>query len=176
MFDNKREKKYYAWGKSVEYMKASEKDIDIVYEIVNQTIHEVYPKYYPREVVDFFSELHAKPNIKRDVLNGYVGILLDNNTVVGTGSCIENHITRVYVLPKFQGKGYGSFIIQELEKEIFLNYDVIKIDASLPASALYEHKGYITEKHEKWACKNDVILVYEIMTKPIHTNIERGIS
>ena len=29
--------------------------------------------------------------------------------MVGTGSRDGNHITRVYVLPEFQGKGYGSF-------------------------------------------------------------------
>ncbi len=38
----------------MEYIKASEKDIDAVWELVQETIKTVYPKYYPKEVVDFF--------------------------------------------------------------------------------------------------------------------------
>ena len=37
----------------MEYIKAIEKDIDAVYELVKETIKTIYPKYYPAEVVDF---------------------------------------------------------------------------------------------------------------------------
>ena len=33
--------------------------------------------------------------------------LLVDGEVVGTGSRIDDHITRVYVLPEHEGKGYG---------------------------------------------------------------------
>lgn len=151
----------------MKYIKAIEENIESVYKIVQNTVKTIYPKYYPREVVDFFCELHNRENIAKDIRNGNVGILVEGNQVVGTGSHEGNHITRVYVLPEFQGNGYGSFIMQCLEEEIDKKYRTVLLDASLPASALYEHRGYHTVKHEKYSVEDDVVLVYEIMEKTL---------
>lgn len=149
----------------MEYIKATDENIDYVFSIVQNTVRSIYPKYYPKEVVDFFCGLHNRENIAKDIGSGNVGILVVNNQIVGTGSHEGNHITRVYVLPEFQGKGYGSYIIQCLEDEIAEKYHVVLLDASLPASHLYEERGYRTIKHEKWPVENDVVLVYEVMEK-----------
>ena len=95
-----------------------------------------------------------------------------DNVIVGTGCHKNNHITRVYIKPQYQGKGYGSNIMQCLEDEIARNYDSVNLDASLPACRLYEKRGYKTIKHENYEVGNGVILVYEIMEKhflPYHT-------
>ena len=149
----------------MEYISAKEKDIDTVYELVQDTIKTIYPKYYPTEVVDFFCEHHSKENIAKDITDGRVGILVVDNAIVGTGCYKENHITRVYVKPEYQGQGYGSFIIQCLESEIGKNYDLVELDASLPASHLYEKRGYKTIRHDRWNVENGAVLVYEIMRK-----------
>lgn len=94
----------------MEYIKATKKDIDAVYELVQETIKTIYPKYYLAEVVDFFCEHYCKENIAK-------------------------------------------------------NHDSVELDASLPASHLYEKRGYKTVKHEKWNVENGVVLVYEIMEK-----------
>lgn len=151
----------------MEYIRATEKEAGQIFELVQNTIVTVYPKYYPKEVVDFFCEHHSLENIVKDIKNGSVGILLKDNTMVGTGSFAGNHITRVYVAPAFQGQGYGSFIMQCLENEIGSTYDNVYLDASLPASHLYEKRGYKTIKHDKWNVENGVVLVYEIMEKQL---------
>lgn len=158
---------YFIIGGKMEYIKATEENRESIFNIVQTTVKTIYPKYYPKEVVDFFCELHNRENIVKDIESGNAGILLDNDQIVGTGSHDENHITRVYVLPEFQGKGYGSFIMQCLENEIAEKYDTVLLDASLPASHLYEKRGYHTIKHEKWSVENDVVLVYEIMEKSL---------
>ena len=38
----------------MEYVKATEKDLEQIAMLVRDTIQEIYPKYYPKEVVDFF--------------------------------------------------------------------------------------------------------------------------
>lgn len=152
----------------MEYIKATNKNIDCVFNIVQNTVTTIYPKYYPKEVVDFFSEHHSKENIAMDIENGNVGILVDNNQIVGTGSHEDNHITRVYVLPEFQRKGYGSFIMQRLEDEIAEKYNTVLLDASLPACHLYEKRGYNTIKHEKLSVANDAVLVYEVMERMLY--------
>ncbi len=50
-------------------------------------------------------------------------------------------------------------------KEIEQKYDRVYLDASLPASHLYEKRGYTTIEHCKWELENSVVLVYEIMEK-----------
>lgn len=149
----------------MEYIKATEKDIEQIVMLVQDTIRSIYPKYYPKEVVDFFCELHCKENISKDVENGFVGILQSDDMIVGTGCYIDNHITRVYVKPEYQGRGYGSYIMQCLENQIGLKYDTACLDASLPASHLYEQRGYKTIKHERKNVENGVLLVYKIMEK-----------
>ena len=96
---------------------------------------------------------------------GRVGILKADNEIVGTGCFKDNHITRVYVKPSAQRKGYGSYIMECLEREIGLQHDTVNLDASLPACCLYEKRGYKTIKHERWNVANGVVLVYEVMEK-----------
>ena len=149
----------------MEYIKAVTEDTEQIYELVQNTIKTVYPKYYPKEVVDFFCEHHNKENILRDIELGVVGVLIEDGAMVGTGCYQDNHITRVYVLSEFQGRGYGSFIMQQLEDVIAKTYDSVFLDASLPAAHLYEKRGYQTIRHERWNVENGVVLVYEIMEK-----------
>lgn len=149
----------------MQYIKATKKDTDQITDLVQDTIRTVYPKYYPKEVVDFFCELHCKENIAKDIENGFVGILQDDGVMVGTGCYKENHITRVYVKPEYQGQGYGSYIMQCLENEIGASYHSVNLDASLPACHLYEKRGYQTIRHDKWNVENGVVLVYEVMEK-----------
>ncbi len=149
----------------MEYIVATEQDVEQITALVQETIKTIYPKYYPKEVVDFFSELHCFEKISKDVVDGKVGILKADNEIIGTGCFKENHITRVYVKPSAQKQGYGSYIMECLEREISLQYDTVNLDASLPACCLYEKRGYKTVKHERWNVENGVVLVYEIMEK-----------
>lgn len=151
----------------MEYIKATEEDLENIVMLVQETIKAIYPKYYPKEVVEFFCKLHCEENIFEDIKQGLVGVLKKDNQILGTGCCKDNHITRVYVNPAFQNQGYGSYIMQCLENEIGLHYDEVYLDASLPASHLYEKRGYNTLKHEKWNVDNGVVLVYEVMKKQL---------
>lgn len=88
--------------------------------------------------------------------------------MIGTGCFAHNHITRVYVLPEHQKKGYGTFIIKNIEAQISEKYDKTYLDASLPAAALYEKLGFSTIKHERYPVENGVILAYEVMEKELN--------
>lgn len=151
----------------MEFKLAKNQDMEQIYELVQETIKVVYPKYYLQEIVEMFCEHHSRENILRDIedLNTY--ILLENDEIIGTGTRKENHITRVYVLPKSQKNGHGTFIMKQLEEIIKERYDYADIEASLPACSLYAHLGYQTIDHGIWKCKNDVIQVYEIMRKQL---------
>lgn len=155
---------------------AKKQDMEQIYNLVQETIKAVYPKYYLREIVDMFCEYHSRENVLKDIDAGNTYILLEDGEIIGTGTKQENHITRVYVLPKFQKKGYGTFIMNQLEDRIKEQYDYAEIDASLPACRLYTHLGYQTVDHGIWECKNDVIQVYEIMKKQLKNKPMDGLK
>ena len=145
------------------FIKAKEIDLEKIVQVVQNTIKEIYPKYYPQEVTDFFLAHHNWDNIEADIKKGNVWILLKDNVMVGTGSYEENHITRIYVCPAFQGNGYGSFIMGEIETKIQIKHSKIKLDASLPACHIYEKRGYFTVEHKNIHLDGGAVLVYDVM-------------
>lgn len=82
------------------YELAQTEDLQTVYDVVQHTIKTIYPKYYPTEVVEFFCKHHNMEVIAQDIENGYVSVLKIDEKIVATGCFVENHITRVYVLPE----------------------------------------------------------------------------
>lgn len=151
----------------MEYIKAAVGMADDILDVLHTTIRTVYPKYYPKEVVEFFCRHHSREHIIEGIASGNIGVMTDNGVIVGTGCSDGNHITGVYVLPRCQGRGFGSFIMDRLEAEIGRNFDKALLDASLPAVCLYEHRGYRTTGHGVYELENDVRLVYETMEKKL---------
>lgn len=149
----------------LQYRKAALDEAERVCYIVQHTKAVIYPDYYTQAVVDFFGKLHSLDNIVKDIEEGKIGVLIKNGEIIGTGSHTDNHITRVYVLPEFQGQGFGSYIMEELEKKIFSEYDYCELDASLPACIFYENRGFRTVKHVKYDIGNGAFMIYEIMRK-----------
>ena len=86
----------------MKYEIAKKENIEQIYQLVQNTINAIYPLYYPQGVVEFFCGLHSKENIATDIENGFVRVLLSGDCLVGTGSCKENHISRLFVASDFQ--------------------------------------------------------------------------
>lgn len=151
----------------MKYINSTSNMANGICNILHTTIKTIYPKYYPKEVVDFFCKHHSKEHILDGIESGNMGVLMDGNIIIGTGCFNSNHITGVYVLPSYQNQGCGKQIMDCLELEISKKYDTAILDASLPAIRFYEHRGYKTVGHEVYKLENDVKLVYEIMEKKL---------
>ena len=130
----------------MEYTKATIDDMEEFYDLVQNTIQEVYPKYYPEEVVRFFSQQHCWENLERDLEEERIYILQDGECVIGAGSFEGNHITRVFVRKARE-------------------YESVRLEATLPAVIMFEKRGYRTIRHEKWTVRNGAVLVYPVMEK-----------
>ncbi len=152
------------------YKTAASDMVNAIYNVLHTAIKTIYPKYYPKEVVDFFCRHHSKEHISDGIASGNMGVLADGNVIVGTGCFDNHHITGVYVLPSYQKQGCGTQIMNCLENEISKKYDTVVLDASLPAACLYEHRGYKTVGHGIYELENDVKLVYEIMEKRLRVD------
>lgn len=93
------------------------------------------------EVVDFFCEHHSEDAIEKDINNGYVSVLKIDGDIVATGCFVDNHITRVYVLPEHQKKGYGTFIMKNIEEQIGEKFDKAYLDAWCPELVITKALG-----------------------------------
>jgi GNAT superfamily N-acetyltransferase len=149
----------------------TESCFSIVFDIVHKTIEEIYPKYYPRSAVDFFHAHHSKEKMEKQLSNEVTMILFDENKYIGTGSLFENEIRRFFILPEFQGKGYGKLLLSELEKRIDKNtYDKYVLDSSLGAVKFYQKNGYSYKNYKTIDLSDNNYLCYLEMYKNINAN------
>ena len=147
---------------------AKKTDLDTVRLITRTTINNIYPHYYPSGAVDFFLKHHNDENILQDISLKRVYISYDtNNNAVGTVNVKENEITRLFVLPRYQGNGYGKELLDLAESEIRETYDEAKIDASLSAKAMYIKHGYKETEYHIKDTENGDCLCYDIMVKQL---------
>lgn len=119
---------------------AAKSDFMTVKKITHTTIREVYPHYYPEGAVLFFLRHHSDESILDDITEGSVFLCVNQDHIpVGTVTLKENEICRLFVLPQFQGMGYGKELLDFAEAEIAQNYTEIMLDASFP--------GHPSERH-----------------------------
>lgn len=148
-----------------QFRKATPDDAQKVWHIVWHTKNAIYPDYYTRAVVEYIDRYYTFDIIKNDIDQGRTRVLVKDGKIIGTGSRVDNHIMRVYVLPEFQGQGFGSVIMDELENEIFADFDDCELEASLPACIFYENRGYKTVKHVKEDIGNGKCIITSDLNK-----------
>jgi len=147
-------------------IQAEKNDLSIIQQIVYETIRLIYPNYYPLEVVDFFIDHHRGENILKDIEEEKVYLLvMGNGECIGTGTIVDNFINRVFILPKYQGKGYGTFLMDILEEYLSSYTDEIFVDASLPGIRMYQKRDYEVVEFIEEVVDNNRILFYPLMRK-----------
>ncbi|MCH5271033.1 MAG: GNAT family N-acetyltransferase [Lachnospiraceae bacterium] len=146
---------------------AKDTDLKTVLQITRDTISAIYPKYYAKGVVDFFLKHHKQDNILEDIKNGCVWLLVDEGEFAGTVTIKENAVNRLFVLPEFQSRGFGSQLMDLAEEKIGENYSRIHIDSSLAAKDMYLKRGYKEKRTCKIKADNGDILVYDEMEKSV---------
>jgi GNAT superfamily N-acetyltransferase len=145
---------------------AYKEDLQVVKYITIETINQIYPHYYPKGAVEFFVEHHNDTNILSDIEAGKVFLCVnEEGQPVGTVSIKENDICRLFVLPEYQGKGYGRKLLDFAENEITKKYEEIMIDASLPAKRIYLKRGYREKESHIINANYGDFLCYDIMVK-----------
>lgn len=141
-------------------------DLETVKDITVCTIQTIYPHYYAQGAVEFFLSHHNETNIRCDIQSGTIILCYDeSDRAVGTMTIKKNEICRLFVLPQYQGCGYGREMLNYAEKKILKTYDAIVLDASLPAKRMYLKRGYsVTDFHVIETANGD-FLCYDVMMK-----------
>lgn len=154
----------------MEIRTAGAEDLALVGEITRRTIREVYPRYYPRGVVEFFLRWHRDECILTDILAGEIYLLRESGSgraaAKGTVTLHGGEITRLYVLPECQGQGFGCALLDFAERTIGEKLGKISVEASLPAKTLYWKRGYRVVDCSTETQEDGCVLCWDVMEKP----------
>ena len=146
---------------------AEMKDLENVLQITRDTISEIYSHYYAEGVVVFFLKHHSRDHVLSDIEKGLVWLLEADDCLVGTVTVKEDAINRLFVLPEYQFRGYGSQLMDFAEAKIAEKFNYIHIDSSLAAKEMYLKRGYREKKTCRIQADNGDILIYDEMEKRI---------
>lgn len=143
-------------------------DLNRIREITLTTISEIYPHYYSKGAVEFFLNHHNNDNIVNDISDNRVFLCVDSKqAAVGTVTIKNNEICRLFVLPAYQGNGYGKELMDFAEAKISEKYNEIKLAASLSAKTIYLKRGYKETEYNTIKTDNGDFLCYDVMVKQI---------
>lgn len=142
-------------------------DLKSVLQITGDTISEIYSHYYADGVVDFFLKHHSRENVLSDIENGIVWLLEEDGCLVGTVTIKENAVNRLFVLPEYQSRGFGSRLMDFAEEKIAESFSRVHIDSSLTAKEMYVKRGYKEKKTCRIEADNGDVLIYDEMEKPV---------
>lgn len=143
-------------------------DLSIIKNISEITISEIYPHYYPKGAVDFFLEHYSEENILDDIKKKRVFLCLDTlQNTIGTITVKDNEICRLFVLPIYQGKGFGTEMLDFAERIISEQYHKVVLDVSLPAKKIYLKRGYKEIKFNIITTRDNDYLCYDVMEKMV---------
>lgn len=144
---------------------ADKNDYSLVKHIVYHTIETIYPNYYPQGAVQYFLALHHGNALRQALAQGEVYLLKFQKQWVATASINGNAISRLFVLPQFQGMGCGTRLMDEMESFIFSEYDMITLSSSWPAYQMYLNRGYSPVSYHQIITDNGHVLCYQQMEK-----------
>lgn len=136
--------------------------------LTQETIQAVYPHYYPAGAVEFFSRHHSPAAVAADAAAGLC--TADDGQPAGTVTVRGNEILRLFVLPEYQGKGYGGALLSFAEQLIAETYETAVLDVSLAAKAIYRRRGYTEMDYAVIQTENGDYLCYDIMEKTLGRN------
>jgi len=109
-----------------------------------------------------------------DIENGIVWLLEEKGCLIGTVTIKENAVNRLFVLPRYQSRGYGSQLMDFAEAKIAEKFSYVHIDSSLAAKEMYLKRGYKEKKTCRIQAEHGAILIYDEMEKRI--NEQKGFS
>lgn len=92
-------------------------DLETILQITHDTISEIYSHYYAEGVVGFFLEHHSREHILSDIEEGIVWLLEEGGSIIGTVTIKGDAVNRLFVLPDYQSRGYGSQLMDFAEEK-----------------------------------------------------------
>ena len=141
-----------------------------VVEVIHTTIKKCYPDFYSEQVIDFFLDYHSEQHLKERVDRGEFYLLYLHDKLIGTGFLDEEEIGGLYILPDFQNKGYGTFMLNFLlDRARKKGLKKVWLDATPNSKALYARLGFSHTEEKIMYVDEKYPLVYYYMEYSLST-------
>ena len=140
----------------------NENDAKAVSDLIRKTISISNKKDYPEDLMDQLIEIETPEHVLERASWTHFYVFEFEGQIIACGAIgpywgkeDESSLFTIFVLPEYQGKGVGSFIVNTLEKdEFFTRAKRIEIPASITGVPFYLKMGYnykngITEPDEE---------------------------
>lgn len=119
-------------------------DAKAVCDVIHATINGIYTDIYPPRTVQFFKDFHSIESILERTQKGHVLVIEEDGVIAGTAASLENRIFGMFVLPKYQGRGFGRILMDALETQVKADGHVEAVlSMSLPSEGFYRGRGYV---------------------------------
>ncbi len=128
-------------------------DIRLLYKLIKGSIYCPWNEYYPNEE-NLFADFNSDNLFVLNVDEKLIGVIsinpeneLDVLNIWENIKCLE--FARFAISPLYQGMGYGTIIIKEIEKIIlqrgYSSIHILVYVDNIPAIKLYDKLGYINK-------------------------------
>jgi len=144
----------------MKFIKADFKDVEVIHSIVHSTIKEVYPKYYPEGVVDFFLTHHSLENIKKAVNIEFILLIECDGEIVGTGAIYENQIKECLFCRNFKAKDTVACCLTDLSNKQQTKVMPMLCWILLCLRTVFTKKGLCSDRIQKIVTKTDMFFVF----------------
>ena len=126
-------------------------DVQDIINLAKRNLLEVNIKDYSKELMEKFASMYTEDYVKHLSANGHSYVVMLDGELAGCGTVMpfwgkeqdECVLLSIYVLPDYQGKGIGRYIMAALESdEYYKRSNRIEIPATITARGFYERLGY----------------------------------
>lgn len=134
---------------------ANEQHIPAIIHLAAVTWNDTYSSIISQEQIQYMLQLFYSKDVLLQQMHSrdhHFWILLDDKEISAYAHCIEDacdpnmlKLSKLYVLPKFQGSGAGRLLLMHIENECYSlkrNRIVLNVNRNNPAKTFYLKRGF----------------------------------
>lgn len=122
------------------FLKSDAKELS---ELMRETVVKSNSKDYSKEAIKCLCDAYSEEKLMKDSKKMDIFVAAKNSKLLGTISLDEDKISRMFVLPEYQGQKIGSKLIKYVEQFAKKKgITVLCVRSSLTAYGFYQKLGY----------------------------------
>lgn len=111
--------------------------------LMRETVIKSNSKDYSKKAIKYLYDEYSPNNLLKDSEKNAVWVVEEKSELIGTISLVGNRISRMFVLPKYQGKGVGGKLLKHVEKYAkTAGNKFLRVRSSTTAFGFYQKMGF----------------------------------
>jgi len=154
---------------NIKIEKATKENVMDIVKIHKECISKINSKTYPGSVIKEWLGQVTKQNVLDQLDTSKWLVIREKDNIVGfcQYDLGGEELYQIQILPKYQGKGYGKYFYDFIEKDfVHNNVNKISLFATLNAVPFYESMGFKRVKPIEFRLRNETLNMLE-MSKSI---------